>query len=62
MADNLKLGDRVVLHNGEFGKIIRIDGGMAQVQLDSSVRKTTATAALKKIECNKPALPEDHCD
>ena len=54
--------DRVVLRNGEFGQIIRIDDGMAQVQLDSSVRKTAATAALKKVECDDQAMPEDHCD
>ena len=62
MADNLKQGDRVMLRNGEFGRIIRIDGGMAHIQLDSSVRKTTSTMALKKVEDDKPALPEEQCD
>jgi preprotein translocase subunit YajC len=50
MAEVFKPGDRVVIRNGEFGTIIRIDGGLAHLQLDSSVRKTFATAALTKVE------------
>ena len=50
MAEVFKPGDRVVIRNGEFGTIIRIDGSLAHLQLDSSVRKTLATAAITKVE------------
>ena len=50
MADDFKAGDRVVIRNGELGVIIRVDGRLAHIQLDSSVRKTVATAALDKTE------------
>ncbi|MDA1052686.1 MAG: hypothetical protein O3C40_19695 [Planctomycetota bacterium] len=50
MADDFKAGDRVIIRNGEFGTIIRIDGGLVQVLLDSSLRKTAAKATLRKIE------------
>ena len=49
MAEDYKPGDRVVIRNGEFGTILRVDGGLAHLQLDSSVRKTFATAALTKV-------------
>ncbi|MBI2477552.1 MAG: hypothetical protein HYV60_02555 [Planctomycetia bacterium] len=52
MADVFKPGDRVVIRNGESGTILRVDGGLAHVQLDSSVRKSVATAALKRLKGN----------
>lgn len=58
MAEEFKPGDRVVMRNGEFGTIIRIDGGLAHLQLDSSVRKSLAMAAIKKVESDEnPAGP-----
>jgi hypothetical protein len=38
------------MHNGEFGTVLRVDGLLAHVQLDSDVREKLVTAALKKVE------------
>ncbi|HUG68019.1 MAG TPA: hypothetical protein VMM76_09715 [Pirellulaceae bacterium] len=51
MAEPLQAGDRVVLmHNGERGTVLRVDGLLADVQLDSSAREKFVAVALKKIE------------
>jgi preprotein translocase subunit YajC len=51
VAEPLQAGDRVVLmHNGERGTVLRVDGLLADIQLDGSVREKFVAAALKKIE------------
>ena len=45
----LSPGDRVTIRNGETGTVVRLDGAMAQVLLDSSIRKSVAIAVLQRI-------------
>lgn len=49
MTHDFQPGDRVRIRNGEIGTVIQLDGGMAHLNLDSSVRKRVVIVALKKI-------------
>ena len=66
MANHFKPGDRVVIRNGESGTVLRVDGGLAHIQLDSSLRKSVAIAALKKVRDDQgssgpTSSPETSC-
>ena len=51
MAESINSGDRVLLmRNGEYGTVLRVDGLLAHVQLDSDIREKFVTAALKKVD------------
>jgi preprotein translocase subunit YajC len=53
MAENLKVGDRVVLiRSSEQGTVVRVDGYLIYVDLDSGLHLTTVAPAIKKIEPN----------
>ena len=52
MTENFRPGDRVMIPNGECGTVLRVDGHLAHLELDSSLRKKVATTSLRKLENN----------
>jgi hypothetical protein len=48
LADGFKAGDRVgVIRSGEQGKILRVDGHLAHIQLDNNLRQSVVKVTPK---------------